>query len=304
MMSQFGVTRKALRHYEDVGLVRPDRLRNGYRDYSDSDILAIGHIRDLTGLGFTVARTKPFLDCLLLGHETADKCMESIIAYRKEIERIESQIHQLEQNRAILEARLASAVDRGFTDLSLPPLSHVETERDPRITEEHPRPILGHRIPNLTFSATDGTTVEPASWGPGRRVVFLYPLTGRPSRDMPRGWDDIPGARGCTQEVCEFRDAVDELRAAGLIGIWGLSTQDTAYQRELSDRLNLPYPLLADPLAQLAGALELPMFSVDGESFYSRLTLVFNGPVIEHVFYPVEPVGHVAEVAAWLEARP
>jgi peroxiredoxin len=165
------------------------------------------------------------------------------------------------------------------------------------------RHLPASALPSVPLPATDGSTVDLASLR-GLGVVYAYPRTGRPDRANPEGWDMIPGARGCTPQSCAFRDQFAELRAVGVAHLFGLSTQDTAYQREAADRLHLPFPLLSDQDLRLAGALRLPTFEVEGMTLLKRLTLVIEDGVIRHVFYPVFPPDQSAEeVAAWLARR-
>ncbi|MEO8889143.1 MAG: peroxiredoxin [Jatrophihabitantaceae bacterium] len=161
--------------------------------------------------------------------------------------------------------------------------------------------LPGRELPALELVGTDQNTVALAHLGPGRTIIYIYPMTGRPGVDLPAGWDEIPGARGCTPESCAFRDHHSELVAAGAGQVYGLSSQDTGYQREVADRLHLPFALLADPDLALAGALDLPTFETGGVRRYSRLTLIASEGRIEHVFYPVfPPDGHALEVLTWL----
>ena len=89
--------------------------------------------------------------------------------------------------------------------------------------------LPGMQIPPVALPSTSGKSVD-LSILPGKTVVYCYPRTGRPGEDLPRGWDGIPGARGCTPQSCAFRDHHAELRALGA-RVFGLSTQDTQYQR-------------------------------------------------------------------------
>jgi peroxiredoxin len=165
--------------------------------------------------------------------------------------------------------------------------------------------LPGQPMPALSLPATDGSQVALAALGEGRTVVYLYPMTGRPGVDLPEGWDDIPGARGCTPESCAFRDLMAELRAAGAARVFGLSSQSSDYQREAVSRLHLPFSMLSDEGLALAGALGLPTFQVAGMTLYRRLTMIITGGVIEHVFYPVFPPDrHAQEVLDWLRAQP
>jgi peroxiredoxin len=165
--------------------------------------------------------------------------------------------------------------------------------------------LVGLPMPALTLPATSGDAVNLAAAGSGRSVLYLYPLTGRPGVDTPAGWDAIPGARGCTTEACDFRDHFQELRDAGAGRVFGLSSQDSDYQREAVHRLHLPFAMLADPDFLLARALDLPTFAAEGHPrLYTRLTLVIHGGVIEHAFYPVFPPNtHAEQVLDWLRDR-
>jgi peroxiredoxin len=159
-------------------------------------------------------------------------------------------------------------------------------------------------LPDVTLPATDGTAVRLTELGPGRTVIYAYPMTGTPGVDPPDGWDEIPGARGCTPESCGFRDHHAELAQAGA-AVLGLSTQPTDVQREAAERLGLPFALLSDADLELTNALALPTMVVDGTTMFRRLTLVVRDGRIEHVFHPVFPPDtHAAELLAWLRDHP
>ena len=164
------------------------------------------------------------------------------------------------------------------------------------------RHLTGMRMRSLPLPATDGTTVDLSAL-PGRVVVYAYPRTGRPGVENPDKWDLIPGARGCTPQSCSFRDHFAELKALGVGRLFGLSTQDTAYQREAAERLHLPFAILSDEHLELTRAMRLPTFATSGMTLLKRLTLVISDGTIERVFYPVFPPDRNAgEVVAWLAA--
>jgi peroxiredoxin len=120
-------------------------------------------------------------------------------------------------------------------------------------------------------------------------VVYCYPLTGRPYRGLPEGWDETPGAHGCSTQSCAFRDYHHaELQAPG-VRVFGLSTQDTGYQREAAGRLQLPFALLNDEKLECTGALNLPTFEAEGRIFIRCLTLLIEDGSMEGDFYPVYP---------------
>ena len=164
------------------------------------------------------------------------------------------------------------------------------------------RHLEGMAVPDVALTATDGTQVSPGKL-PGRVVVFAYPRTGVPGQiSLVDDWDMIPGARGCTPQTCAFRDLHKVMIAAGAARLFGLSTQDTAYQSEAAERLHLPFPLLSDEKLALTKALRLPTMQVSGMTLIKRLALVIDDGTIRKVFYPVFPPDRNAgDVLAWLE---
>jgi peroxiredoxin len=165
--------------------------------------------------------------------------------------------------------------------------------------------LPGSPFPALGLAATDGTTVDLSALS-DRTVLYAYPRTGVPGEDhLVPHWDEIPGARGCTPETCGFRDHHAELLAAGAGAVYGLSTQDTAYQREAAERLALPFAILSDASLELTHALRLPTFEAAGETLIRRLTLLLHGGRVERAWYPVFPPDrHAGEVLSWLRANP
>jgi len=166
--------------------------------------------------------------------------------------------------------------------------------------------LPGARLPPIALQATSGDAVDLSRVGMPWVVVYCYPRTGKPDQEPLGGtqaWNAIPGARGCTPQSCAYRDHHAELHALGA-SVYGLSTQDTEYQREAVERLHLPFPLLSDARLALAGALRLPTFAVAGQELIRRLTLIARDGRIEKVFYPVYPADSDAEhVMAWLAAQ-
>ncbi|MGD0315689.1 MAG: peroxiredoxin [Xanthobacteraceae bacterium] len=165
------------------------------------------------------------------------------------------------------------------------------------------RHLTGMRLPDLALPATRGGAINLPLLA-GRSVLYIYPRTGVPGVDLPPGWDDIPGARGCTPQSCGFRDHFAELKTLGVSHLFGLSTQDTDYQREAAERLHLPFAILSDAKLAFARALNLPTFSVAGMMLLKRMALVIDDGVIDKVFYPVFPPDqNAADVVAWLRGH-
>ena len=164
--------------------------------------------------------------------------------------------------------------------------------------------LPGLRVPDIDLKATNGGTVSLA-WLKGRTVLYVYPMTGQPGVALPEGWDAIPGARGCTPQSCAFRDHYAELKAAGAAHVFGLSTQDSGYQREMAERLHLPFSVLSDADLELTRELRLPTMQVAGKTLIKRMALIIDDGVITRVFYPVFPPDRNAgDVLAWLHDNP
>jgi len=165
------------------------------------------------------------------------------------------------------------------------------------------RHLTGMKLPDLALPATRGGAINLALLA-GRSVLYIYPRTGVPGVDLPPGWDDIPGARGCTPQSCGFRDHFAELKTLGVSHLFGLSTQDTDYQREAAERLHLQFVILSDAKLAFARALNMPTFSVAGMTLLKRMALVIDDGVIDKVFYPVFPPDqNAADVVAWLRGH-
>ena len=166
------------------------------------------------------------------------------------------------------------------------------------------RHLTGMTLPDLALPSTGNRLVNLSKISAPRTVIYAYPRTGVPGKPVPAGWDEIPGARGCTPETCGFRDHHKELARLGA-EVFGLSTQDTAYQQEMVKRLDVPFEVLSDEHLTFTRALRLPTFTFDGMVLLKRLTLVARHGRIEHVFYPVFPPDtHAQEVMAWLAQHP
>ena len=147
--------------------------------------------------------------------------------------------------------------------------------------------LKGMKLPKVSLQATNGKRIDLADIK-GRLVIYCYPMTGQPNVALPDGWDQIPGARGCTPQSCSFRDHYQELQALGAEVI-GLSVQTTEYQKEMADRLHLPFPVVSDLEYQFQKALNMPIFVTAGMTLLKRVTLIANHGVIEAVHYPIFP---------------
>lgn len=200
---------------------------------------------------------------------------------------------------AVLARKRVGAQSRAGADrlMSLPPDLPVPVDDG---ACDH---LPGLAVPSVKLRSTKDRFVDLSTEPGSRIVVYAYPRTGRPDAPTPEGWDSIPGARGCTPETCGFRDHHQELQKLGA-QVFGLSTQDTEYQKEMVARLEVPFEVLSDEKLELTRALRLPTFEFEGATLLKRLTLVISGKRIEKVFYPVFPPDqHAMEVLLWLRGR-
>ena len=174
--------------------------------------------------------------------------------------------------------------------MAQPNLTDVDwTKIPPPHDDGGARHLPGRMMPNVPLPATDGSVTHLGTLK-GRLVLFAYPRTGTPgSIGLVDDWDMIPGARGCTPHACSFRDLFSDLKAAGIAHVYGVSTQESSYQKEMAERLHLPFPVLSDHALKLTTALQLPTMSVAGETLIKRLAIIADDGLIEHVFYPVFP---------------
>lgn len=183
-------------------------------------------------------------------------------------------------------------------------LHSVDWSRLPRPEEDGAADHLkGSLLPEVALPSTDGDDVNLAALE-GLTIVYAYPMTAQPGKPLPAGWDDIPGARGCTPQACAFRDQADEMRQQGVRQLFGLSTQSTHYQQEAASRLHLPFSLLSDRDLTLTHAMRLPTIEVGGITLTKRLTLAIQDGRIVEAFYPVFPPDEApAAVVNWLRLR-
>jgi peroxiredoxin len=155
--------------------------------------------------------------------------------------------------------------------------------------------LVGMELPSLVLESSLGQ-VDVRDFD----VIYIYPRSGRPGVSLLPGWDETPGARGCTPQSCAFRDLYPDLG----VPVAGLSAQTLDDQIEFAERNRMPFPVLADPKRQLGAALNLPLLEIQGFTLYKRLTLVAEGGRIVKVFYPVfPPEQNAGDVLAYLRLR-
>jgi len=207
--------------------------------------------------------------------------------------------------RALLGLPLAAFVGgRAFAQSQQPDFNELPANLPVPKDDGAARHLAGMILPDIALRSTKNRLVNLSKLTAPRIVVYAYPRTGQPGQPVPAGWDDIPGARGCTPETCGFRDHHKDL-AKLHAEVFGISTQDTPYQQEMVKRLEVPFEVLSDEHFAFIKALRLPTFTVDGMTLNKRLTLIARNGHIEQVFYPIFPPDkHADEVIAWLKQHP
>jgi peroxiredoxin len=207
--------------------------------------------------------------------------------------------------RALLGLPFALALRQPLTAMTQQPNFNELPKNLPVPTDDGgARHLRGMAMPDLELPSTANRRVNLSKIPASRIVVYAYPMTGRPGTALPAGWDDIPGARGCTPETCGFRDHHKDLAKLGA-DVFGVSTQSTGYQQEMVRRLEVPFEVLSDEHVAFTRALRLPTFTVEGMTLLKRLTLIVRDGRIEEVFYPVFPPDtHAEAVIAWLKSHP
>lgn len=310
VLTRTGLTRKALLGYEELGLIRPDRDSKGYRLYSERDIELASEIRLLNNMGIPLTAMRPFADCYNAGSPYVDACPATLVEYRRAIERIDHTVDTLAGRRKSLVRNLSAATARLLPALERADAVNPDLVPLPR---DLPRPVddgatdhlPGRQLPGIELVSTDGESIDLGALGSGRTLIYVFPMTGSPDHDIPDGWDDIPGARGCSPQNCDIRDHYADLLNVGIDRVYGLSSQPIAYQKRLVEALHLPYPLLTDDAFRLAANPGLPVLSAGDLSVYRRQSLIVRGSTIEHVFYPVFPPDrHARTVLEWLRSHP
>ena len=160
--------------------------------------------------------------------------------------------------------------------------------------------LKNKNFPNISLPNQDGNLLNLYRLDTFRMVLYFYPMTGRPDRPLPANWNNIPGAKGCTIQTCSFRDNYDEIISLNAVPI-GISTQNVVENKEMTNRLKVPYDVLSDDKLELSNALNIPTFSVNSKIFLKRITLIVEKKIIKKVFYPINDINkHIEEVLEWL----
>jgi len=161
--------------------------------------------------------------------------------------------------------------------------------------------LKNKNFPNISLPNQDGNLLNLNRLDTFRMVLYFYPMTGRPDRPLPNNWNNIPGAKGCTIQTCSFRDNYDEIISLNAVPI-GISSQSVEDNKEMTNRLKVPYDVLSDEKLELCTELNIPTFLVDSKVFLKRITLIVEKNIIKKVFYPINDINkHINGVLKWLK---
>ena len=161
--------------------------------------------------------------------------------------------------------------------------------------------LKGFRLPSISLPNQDGNLLKLNRDDTFRIVLYCYPMTGRPDKSLPKNWNNIPGAVGCTIETSSFRDNYDKIISLNAVPI-GLSTQSIDDLKEMTERLSVPYDILSDIDEKFINNLNLPTFTILEKNYIKRLTMIIERSIIKKVFYPIaSPKKHIIEVLEWLK---
>jgi len=175
----------------------------------------------------------------------------------------------------------------------------------------NPRPINDGKadhlynilLPDISLKNQQGNLLKIKRSDTFRLILYFYSRTGNPNENLPKNWNQTPGAIGCTVETCSFRDNYEELIKLNALPI-GVSTQTIDYIKEMTDRLAIPYDVLSDSENILLNSLKLPFFEIDKKVYFKRLTLIVEKNIVKKVFYPIFPPNkHINEVLEWLRTN-
>jgi len=160
--------------------------------------------------------------------------------------------------------------------------------------------ILGVKIPSIILPSTEGK-MDLSKINTQFRVLYFFPMMAVPEKSLPSGWNDVPGARGCTPQNITINEHIKDLQKYDA-GICGISTQSIDELIELSLLRKFSQPLISDSSLKFQEKLQMPIFHIENKTMYKRLTLIVKDSKIVKVFYPVFPPDkHIFEILEWLE---
>ncbi len=156
-------------------------------------------------------------------------------------------------------------------------------------------------IPSISLPNQQGSLLRLDRVDTFRIILFFFPMTGRPDRPLPNNWNNIPDAKGSTKQACLFRDNYDNIITLNAVPI-GICSQTVDDNKEMTNRLKVPYDILSDERFELKTSLKLPVFSIENKDYFKHLILIIEKKIIKKVFYPIYLEDkHLEGVLKWLQ---
>ena len=161
--------------------------------------------------------------------------------------------------------------------------------------------LLGMMVPSITLPSTKGDSLDVCNSDMSFAVMYFFPMMAVPEKSLPEGWNDVPGARGCTPQNITISHHIQDLQKYDA-KTFGISTQPIEELTMLSNLRKFSQPLISDSSLKFREKLGIPTFKVENKIMYKRLTLIVCEFKIIKVFYPVFPPDkHILEILEWLE---
>jgi len=164
-------------------------------------------------------------------------------------------------------------------------------------TSDH---LLGIIIPSIILPSTKGK-MDLSKINTQYVILYFFPMMSVPEKTLPSGWNDIPGARGCTPQNIIINEHIKDLQKYDAL-IFGISTQPIDELVKLSVLRKFAQPLISDSSLKFQEQLNIPTFQVGNDTMYKRLTLIVKDSKIVKAFYPIFPPDkHIFEIIEWLK---
>ena len=161
--------------------------------------------------------------------------------------------------------------------------------------------LLGEKISAIILPDTKGNFQDISKISPGYLILYFFPMMGIPGKKLPKKWNDIPGARGCTPQNIAISQIKNDLMKYNAIPV-GVSTQSLNELTGLSQSRKFSQLLVSDSNLEFQKKLKIPTFNFNEKIMYKRLTLIVKKSEIVKVFYPVFPPDkHVSVILDWFK---
>lgn len=143
-------------------------------------------------------------------------------------------------------------------------------------------------VPDFTLPASTGEEITLSSFRGRKVVLYFYPKDNTPA---------------CTQEACDFRDALPQIEAKGAV-VLAISPDELKSHGKFAEKYSLPFPLLSDKdhhVSELYGVWQLK--KMYGREFWGVVRSTFlideEGRLIKE-WQKLRVAGHAGDVVSVL----